>query len=391
MPDPSSAAVGSPISMPDEGQLATDLSDIDTHFDPLIQQEEKQAEGDETQAVAAAGKEESEAQAAAGDLSAEDAEMQHWVDNTPTRQAAYATSMHAAPFLAILTAIGGKMTRLTGGQMLAAQTGMMQGLNEGSEKKYNDALAAWQSTYQKMQDHQRRLMDAHKLMLESYAGRADAYQKAADAARRMTGDLLTDKQRQAAQKSDFFKVQMAAWEKTQRVNLATESLQERVRKDLKQEQHWKDIQQRTGTMPPEIKGQVAAEHSRWMNAKAQVDENMKKRGQIANSLTTPDDQKKALLDRLDAEDEALEMEMNKAQSNTDAIIAGYTASKGANGGQPAKPRTAGGAGRAPAQSSSTAVSPKKLQALQQNKGQPVKFGDGSTWMMASDGSISQVH
>lgn len=390
--DPNSAAVGGDagtLSPPDEGQLSSDISNIESTFEPQIQAEEKTAEGYEEQASQAAGQEEQEAQAAAGELGAEDEEMQHWVDHTPTRQAAYATTMHAAPFLAILTAIGGKVTKLNGQMMLGAQTGMMQGLNEASEKKYNDALAAWQSAYDKMLQHQRRLMDAHKLMLDSYAGRADAYQKAAEAARRMTGDLLDDKQRQIAQKTDLFKAQSAAWDKLQRVNLANNQLAERVRHDMQEETKWKAMSEKAAAMPPEVKGQLAQEHQRWMNAKAQRDALLRRRGQVSASLDMPADMKTATLARIDDEDAALEMEQNRAVSNADAIIAGYTAKQGANapGG---KPNGAGGPPRTPPAAAPASSAPANLSRTNA-KGWPLLKDDaGNLAYVGPNGEVEPV-
>jgi hypothetical protein len=327
MADPNIGGNAGTLTAPDEGQLHADIGAIESEFEPQIQKQVSTAQGFEQQAVGAAEKEATEGEAAAKDLTAEDEEMQRWVQSTPTRQAAYATAMHAAPVLSILTALGGKLTRLNGLQMLAATNGIVQGLNEASEKKYQDSINAFNAAYEKMRDHQRRLMDAHKMMLDAYRGRADAYQKASEAARRMTGDLLDDKQRKVAQTIDAFKAQAVAFDKASRLKYSYAQLHERALKDIAQVAHWKEIEKKTAAMPPEIKAQIAGEHSRWQNAKAQHDENMKRRGQINSNLTMPDDQKAAAMQRIDDEDQALTIEMDKAQSNVDAVVAGFTASR----------------------------------------------------------------
>jgi hypothetical protein len=328
MADPNSAPVGSDsgtLTEPDFSQLQSDLSQVESQYEPRIQKGEEEARGFEQQAVSAEETVSQEAEREAGELTAEDEEMQHWVDHTPTRQAAYATGMHAAPALAILTALGGKFTKLNGMQMLAATNGIVQGINESSEQKYNDAMAAWQSAYEKMRQHQQRLMDAHKLMLTAYQGRADAYQKASDAARRMTGDILDDKQRQAAQKIDRFKAQVAAWEKIQRVNTAHLALKEKILKDIAQESHWKELEKKAANMPPEIKAQLAAAKARWQNAKAQTDENMKRRGETVSSLTMSEPERTAQLAAIDEANERLRAVMDAAQTDTDSIVDGFAA------------------------------------------------------------------
>jgi hypothetical protein len=350
MADPNASPVGDDAGTlaPDPAKLQSDIGSIEADYEPRVKAEVEQAQGFEQQAVSAEQDVSKEAAGAASDITAQDEEMQRWVQSTPTRQAAYATSMHAAPVLAILTALGGKLTRLNGLQMLAATNGIVQGLNEASEKKYQDSMNAFNAAYEKMRDHQRRLMDAHKMMLTAYQGRADAYQKASEAARRMAGDILDDKQRKVAQTIDTFKAQQVAVNNLARLKFSYDNLHERTLQHIRQESHWKAIEQKSATMPPEIKAQIAAEHSRWQNAKAQQDENMKRRGQINNNLSMPDDQKTAAMARIDAEDDALTMEMNKAQSNTDAIVAGYEArGAAAPGARPGEPPAAPGAGQPP--------------------------------------------
>jgi hypothetical protein len=407
MADPNASPVGSSVgtlTAPNESQLTADISALEDQYEPRVQAEEATAQKYEAQSVSAEEQASTYAEESASSMSAADEEMTQWANSTPTRQASYATSMHAAPILSVLTALGGKLTKLNGQQMLAATTGIVQGLNESSEQKYQAAMDAWKASFEKMRLHQQRLMDLHRLMLTTYKGRADAYQKAAESARRMTGDILDDKQRQIAQKIDTFKAQSAAWGKLQQINVARDALHERTLQHIRQEDHWKKLEADSGKMPAEIKAQLAAAKSRWQNAKAQEDENLRKRGQISGNLNLPDEQKAPLLARIDDEDEALKAEMNRATSDADAITAGFTASRQAGGGSTpgatppapaAKPNPRAGAidrsgGAAPPKpQADVQLSPKRMQILQQNKGQPVKWADGE-YIMDADGTVRRV-
>jgi hypothetical protein len=232
MADPNSSAVGTDtgtLAPADPSQLTTEVAQIHADFAPQVQAAEQQEQATGGRAVEAQEDVSLEAARQAGELSQVDPEIQKWVDSTPTRQAVYASSMHAAPVLAILMAIGGKVTKQSGQTMLAAQTGMVQGLNEGSEKKYNDAVEKWKAGFQALQDHQARMMEAHRLMLTAYQGRADAYQKAAEAARRMTGDILDKEQRKVSETTDLWKAQSEGWYRLQKVNQANRALAEKVK------------------------------------------------------------------------------------------------------------------------------------------------------------------
>lgn len=125
----------------------------------------------------------------------------------PTRQAVYQQSMQVAPIMAIMMAIGGKATRLSGQNMLGAMSGAMKGLNEGSEARFQDGMNKWQAEIEKAKARLDEQQKYYTLMLDAYQGRADQHQKAAAAAYRMTGDLLNDKQTQYGNSLDLFKLQ----------------------------------------------------------------------------------------------------------------------------------------------------------------------------------------
>jgi hypothetical protein len=374
----------SPLSAPDYSSLQSDISNIEAQYEPQVKASQEESREMERRAIESAGQIPVEAERAVGELTEEDKAMNLWLQHTPTRQAIYATSMHAAPLLSVLTALGGKMTRLNGLQMLSAQNGIIAGLNQASEQKYNEALEQWKASFEAMRDHQARLMEVHRIMLTAYEGRADAYQKAADAARRMTGDILDDKQRQISQRIDMFKAQSAAWDKMKRVDLANRSLADRTRHEMAQEAKWRDALKRANAMPPELKAQLNQEYARWRNAKAQRDE-IAKRRMSALSLgdTTDPATKAALLAQLDEEDKVRANEMDQAMASANAVLA----QAGAVG--EGAPRPSGG----PAAGGSTRTggiarpSQKQLEALRKHQGQAVSFGDGSSMIMDANGNI----
>jgi hypothetical protein len=149
-------------------------------------------------------------------------------------------------------------------------------------------------------------------------------------------------------------------------------------------------------MPPEIKAQVAAEHARWQNAKAQIDENLKRRGQTVSNLTMPEADKQSQITAIDEATERLRAEMDKAQGNIDAIVAGYSAS-GAHAPRPTPPGPAPGVGRAgniPRPGGGGGVEQPSEPQLALIKSQPpgstVKLSDGSSWIMEPDGNVRRV-
>lgn len=393
----------------DAGNLPAEVSDIETSFEPQIKAGEQQAQSYESKAVSAQEEVSKIAEKSSADLTAEDQEMQHWIDNTPSRQAAYATAMHTAPIMAILTALGGKLTRLNGMQMLAATNGIVSGLNESSEKKFSDAMTAWNAAYEKMRDHQRRMADAQKLMMDAYQGRADAYQKASDAARRMTGDVLDDKQRQIAQKVDTWKAVQVAADKAARLHYSYTALNERVKARIALDAHRKKIESTTAKMPPEVKAQIAASLSREREAEKEADQLLKQRGQTISDQSMPDDLKKEKLADIDNAHNQLIDRARQAQADQDAIVAGYAATQHAaphTDTPPPTPTTAtplpnartGTIDRsgappkaAPGSAGGEAPSPGKLAELKKHPaGSSVKFGDGSTWILDADGSARRV-
>jgi hypothetical protein len=419
---PSMLRVDSPPAgaAPAAGQPDLDLSSLDKQFDPQITAERERAEHYEQQSVKYSEEEANVNERLAGEEPAQMQAMDSWLKSVPTRQAAYATTMHMAPMFALLTAIGGKVTKLSGMNMLSATNGIVQGLNQASEKLYEDSYNAWMNEYNKLKEHQTSLMRQHQLMLEAYRGRADAYQKAGDAARRMTGDLLDQKQQAVNSRIHSFTAQSQAFDRITKAKYALEQLHERQRHDIAQESHWKDIDQRisSGKVPPAMAQQLKAEHENWQNAKAQIDEFIKQRGQINANLSMSDEVKTQMLQRIDDQVAALELAMDQSVARTRAIASQIPAAPLPHPGQSpafpggAQPSSAGppqppGGGASPAAGAAGAapgaaaappgtdqspqVSPGKRAALEQHKGQPVTFADNTTWIMDQNGAISRVH
>lgn len=302
----------------DFSSLESDLSGINQKYDSQIQDERGRAEDLEAKAVEQAQRTADAQEAYAKDESSENQAMDAWLNSQPTKQASYATTMHAAPMLAILTALGGKLTRLNGMQMLAATNGIVQGMNQAAENQYNDAYNAWQASYQKMKEHQAQLMRIHQQMLQAYAGRADAYQKAADAARRMTGDLLDAKQSQLKDRLDLFKAQSEAINRLDRVKYSYDQLHERQLKDIQQQANWKKLHDQVAK-DPKVAAQLTVNHQRWQNFKGQADILTRQRGQINASLSISDEDKKRMLSEIDDKLFWLDGEMDRALSDSDAL------------------------------------------------------------------------
>lgn len=151
-------------------------------------------------------------------------EMAQYIEKTPNRQGIYAANMHIAPMLAILSAVGGKMARTSGLQMLAATTGAVQGLNQGNEQAYAAAMDQWKAGFSKFQAETKMQQQYYTQMLKAYGGRADAEEKAAAAAERMSGNIRTDEQKKLATAAQAIKSQMQVANQLEHLQLAREGL-----------------------------------------------------------------------------------------------------------------------------------------------------------------------
>lgn len=394
--NPAPASTGNASGQLDLSSLSNDLSSINKQYDPQITSERESAQHYEQQAVQYSEQEATETESMAREEPAQDQKLQEYLKHTPTRQASYATVMHTAPVLAILTALGGKLTKLSGQNMLAATSGIVSGMNAGAEKQYEDAYNAWMQGYQKLKEHQTALMHQHQLMLQAYKGRADAYQKAGEAARRQTGDLLDEKQAAAAGRINTFKAQAQAVNQLDRTKFALEQLHERNRHDLQMEAHWKDLEKRASAKgDPAVTQALKTEHENWANAKAQIDEFMKQRGQVNANLNMSEDVKAQMLARIDENVGALTMSMDQSIARSNAISAAAEKGPGPKpgpGGGADAPRGAqpGPAPHPPTPNQATELPDAAKQQLAANKGKAVTFGNNQTWIMDQAGNVSRV-
>lgn len=390
--------------------MLSDLSDIRKQYDPQIAKSQEEERGFQKRSIAESEKEADYAEHRADEESTADQQVGKWLENTPTRQAAYQTTMQAAPVLAILTALGGKFTRLNGMQMLSATSGIVQGMNAAAENRYTDSYNQWMAGYQRLKDQQSRMERETNLMLEAYRGRADAYQRATEAARRMTGDLLTAEQQKTADRINIYKAQSEAIARLDRVKIAYEQMHERVLKDMAQENHWKALEARSSQLDQRTKALMAQAHNRWLNAKAQIDEAMKHRGQVSSDLSISEDVKAQILDRLDAQVEQLQGAMDEAQSDADGLASTIPPVGSPNApppnamaprpgpGAPARtpapgvPRTnAQGTGTISGTVDRSAQLPaSRVAQLKANIGQPVQWKDGTVAKMNADGTVEII-
>jgi hypothetical protein len=102
--------------------------------------------------------------------------------------------MHLAAPLSILAAIGGAATKTNAIGLLQATTGIVQGINSGSELRYRASLDEWKTRYEALSDHLTRVNDTFKTMQTAYTGMADADERAAARTRLMTQDQLEQSQ-----------------------------------------------------------------------------------------------------------------------------------------------------------------------------------------------------
>jgi hypothetical protein len=345
--DPNSSPVGgdtgAAAAPTDFGGLQSQVSGIEAEYDPQVDASVATAQSNEGKAVSAEQAVADEEERQAGDDSGSK-EIQQWLNNTPTRQAAYATNMHAAPVLAILTALGGKMTRLNGQQMLAATNGIVTGLNESSEQKYDAGWKAWQASFNAMKEHQRELMRMHQLMLQSYQGRADAYQKAAEASRRMTGDLLSAEQKKIGNTINLFKAQQTAVDKLEKINETHRMNDARIRNMLAQQQRMKAVAEKAAKLPPEVQAQIKAETQNWKNSEQQVGELLKQRGQLNSNITMSEEARTAAMQHIDDRVQYLQLQMDSSVQRQEQLSAGAQAAPP----KPAAPPPAAAPGAAPA-------------------------------------------
>ena len=92
----------------------------------------------------------------------------------------------STPWLMMLTAIGGKIGKISGMGMLKAQTGMLKGLNEGQKVAYDRAYQEWKDHYDMAKGQNDNAKAVLEMGIRARKGQADAqrasYEMAVDAA-----------------------------------------------------------------------------------------------------------------------------------------------------------------------------------------------------------------
>jgi hypothetical protein len=101
--------------------------------------------------------------------------------------------MQMSPWLIMLTALGGSRTQLSGNNMLAATTGMINGLNQGDEAGYQQAYQKYQDEHQKWAELQKQKWDVYREMVKVYKDRIDGKQRALQVAEQAVRDARKDR------------------------------------------------------------------------------------------------------------------------------------------------------------------------------------------------------
>jgi hypothetical protein len=219
---------------------------------------EKMFESELTDAAAARKQQAEFASTAAQQLREQAPQLAAWANSMPSQQGIYANTMQMAPMFAIMAALGGRATSLTGLQMLSATTGLVQGLNAGARDKYEAASRAWQQAFETMQAHLRLQSEYYRMMLDAYAGRADADEKAALAVERMMGNMRTTEQRRQMTAVQAYKAVQAAGDKAFQHNLAQQKFDEQKRRDDSYIERNKTLNARTAAAADKLPAAVKA-------------------------------------------------------------------------------------------------------------------------------------
>lgn len=91
------------------------------------------------------------------------------------------------PWLMILTAIGGKMGKISGLGMLKAQAGLLKGINEGNKEAFDTAYKQWKDHYQMAVNEYQNANEVYVANMKWRAGMAGAEQASAAAAADVVG------------------------------------------------------------------------------------------------------------------------------------------------------------------------------------------------------------
>jgi len=96
-----------------------------------------------------------------------------------------------SPWLMILSAVGGKIGKISGIGMLKAQTGMLKGLNEGNKEAFDQAFAQYQEHTKAAMDAWKNDMAVYNANLDWRKGQVDAQHLAVAAYKSLRGEEAT--------------------------------------------------------------------------------------------------------------------------------------------------------------------------------------------------------
>lgn len=309
----------------------------------------------------------------------------------PDQAAIFQNSMHMAAPLATMMAIGGRAMGLSGSNMLGALTGMIKGMNAGAASTVEQQWAKYKANADAMKANIDNLLQYNKLMLEAYAGRSDAYQKAAEAARRMAGDELDAKKLKFAQSLDQFKILREASEFHQREVDKMDAHMEKVREFNEREGRLEEAARMVAMKAdPRAKLQMQGLKQQYDNYKTQVAEIQRAMGQYRNDLTVKGD-KTAALAQMQAKIDQLQGRMSAVSDQIQQLASQpYQAGPAAGAGVGTSPAAAPPA-RAGLDSVPDINTAPRVPSVADLKPNVVStYPDGSKWTLGADGKPQQI-
>lgn len=195
--------------------------------------------------------------------------------NQPAPQRNIGPLMQMSPWLIALSIMGGSRTKLSANNMLAATSGMINGLVSGDDQRYQDAYEKWQAEHKQFVELQKQKWDVYREMVKVYKDRIDGKERALQVAEAAVRDARKDR-------ADS----MSSYLQTVRASLA---LRDEARK-------WAalDEQIRSHKANENIKATTAAEKTTKTNEKAQQRQGQLKEANdlIDQLVSTLDQQKK---------------------------------------------------------------------------------------------------
>lgn len=95
--------------------------------------------------------------------------------------------------LVMLSAFGGKVAKMSAGNMLAATNGLISGYMKGNQQQFDQAKDQYQKQYEQWKEHKEQFDKTLAAMEEAYKDRVDYKQKALDQTIKLMGDEVQGK------------------------------------------------------------------------------------------------------------------------------------------------------------------------------------------------------